>query len=81
MLAISNVVKGLERLDVAADLLAEGRRVADEAEYLRVTEVNELGGQWEPPQPGHRYTAFQAGVQLANRGGALVGRLPNAVAE
>jgi hypothetical protein len=30
-----------------------------------------VGGQWETPQPGRRYTAFQAGVQLANRLGAL----------
>ncbi len=28
-------------------------------------------GQWEPPQPGRRYSALQAGVQLANRAGAL----------
>jgi hypothetical protein len=27
--------------------------------------------QWETPQAGHRYSAFQAGVQLANRTGAL----------
>ncbi len=27
--------------------------------------------QWEPPHAGRRYTAFQAGVQLANRSGAL----------
>lgn len=27
--------------------------------------------QWETPQPGQRYGAFQAGVQLANRSGAL----------
>lgn len=26
---------------------------------------------WEPVQPGQRYEAFQAGVQLANRSGAL----------
>lgn len=26
---------------------------------------------WEPPQPGQRYGGFQAGVQLANRSGAL----------
>ncbi len=26
---------------------------------------------WEPPSPGHRYTEFQAGVQMANRSGAL----------
>jgi hypothetical protein len=28
-------------------------------------------GAWEPPQPGRRYSALQAGVQLANRAGAL----------
>lgn len=28
-------------------------------------------GQWEPPQPGHRYGEFQGGVQLANRTGAI----------
>ncbi len=32
---------------------------------------NVLNGQWEVPTPGHRYSAFQAGVQLANRSGAL----------
>ena len=28
-------------------------------------------GSWETPAPGQRYSAFQAGVQLANRTGAL----------
>jgi len=28
-------------------------------------------GEWEYPQSGHRYSAFQCGVQLANRTGAL----------
>ena len=32
---------------------------------------NEATQQWEPPRPGQRYTAFQAGVQLANRTGHL----------
>jgi len=32
---------------------------------------NEATGQWEMPQPGQRYNAFQAGVQMANRTGAL----------
>lgn len=32
---------------------------------------NEATGQWEMPQPGQRYGAFQAGVQMANRTGAL----------
>lgn len=30
-----------------------------------------LTGEWESPRPGHRYSAVQAGVQLANRHGAL----------
>jgi hypothetical protein len=32
---------------------------------------NESTQEWETPQAGRRYTAFQAGVQLANRNGAL----------
>ena len=32
---------------------------------------NEAQQQWETPAPGQRYRAFQAGVQLANRMGAL----------
>lgn len=33
--------------------------------------LNEKTRAWETPQPGQRYTAFQTGVQLANRMGAL----------
>jgi hypothetical protein len=33
--------------------------------------LNDVTGQWEMPRAGQRYTAFQAGVQLANRSGAL----------
>ncbi|AKJ29269.1 cell division protein ZipA C-terminal FtsZ-binding domain-containing protein [Caldimonas brevitalea] len=33
--------------------------------------LNEATGEWEAPQPGHTYREFQAGVQLANRTGAL----------
>lgn len=32
---------------------------------------NELTGEWETPRAGQWYAAFQAGVQLANRSGAL----------
>jgi hypothetical protein len=32
---------------------------------------NEATQHWEAPHPGQRYSAFQAGVQLANRTGAL----------
>jgi len=33
--------------------------------------LNTRTQQWESPVPGQRYSAFQAGVQLANRTGAL----------
>ena len=33
--------------------------------------MNGASHQWEAPLPGQRYAAFQAGVQLANRSGAL----------
>ncbi len=33
--------------------------------------LNELTFEWETPAPGQRYSAFQTGVQLANRTGAL----------
>ena len=33
--------------------------------------LNSATQQWEAPQPGQRYSSFQAGVQLANRTGAL----------
>lgn len=33
--------------------------------------LNDSSGQWEMPAPGQRYSAFQAGVQMANRTGAL----------
>lgn len=33
--------------------------------------LNETSGEWEAPRPGQRYSSLQAGVQLANRSGAL----------
>jgi hypothetical protein len=33
--------------------------------------LNAESNEWEAPQPGQRYSEFQAGVQLANRTGAL----------
>ncbi len=33
--------------------------------------LREDGLEWEVPRPGHRYSSLQAGVQLANRTGAL----------
>ncbi|HEY9068030.1 MAG TPA: cell division protein FtsZ [Burkholderiaceae bacterium] len=33
--------------------------------------LNSASGEWEVPTPGERYREFQAGVQLANRTGAM----------
>ncbi|SEL08761.1 hypothetical protein SAMN05216359_105120 [Roseateles sp. YR242] len=33
--------------------------------------LNSANGEWELPQPGQRYNEFQAGLQMANRSGAL----------
>ena len=38
---------------------------------VAIEAFNEQSQQWEIPQPGQRYSAFQAGVQMANRTGAL----------
>lgn len=38
---------------------------------IAIEGLNAATGQWEPPAAGQRYSAFQAGVQLANRTGAL----------
>lgn len=33
--------------------------------------LNMVNGEWELPAPGQRYSEFQAGLQMANRSGAL----------
>lgn len=38
---------------------------------FQIEGLNTLSGDWELPTPGQRYSEFQAGVKLANRGGAL----------
>ncbi len=38
---------------------------------LLVEGLNQASGEWEAPAPGQRYGELQAGVQLANRSGAL----------
>ncbi len=55
--------------DAALAALPPTRRVGSKP--FAVEGQNEATGQWEMPQAGQRYTAFQAGVQLANRTGAL----------
>ncbi len=55
--------------DAALAALPPTRRVGSKP--FAVEGHNEGTGEWEMPQAGQRYTAFQAGVQLANRTGAL----------
>lgn len=70
-------------IDVIATIEVE-HPVAGEAVLLHMPATRRVGskpfaieglhdsdGQWEPPQAGRRYSALQAGVQLANRAGAL----------
>lgn len=55
--------------DAALAALPATRRVGTKA--FNVEGCSELTGEWEPIVPGRRYSAFQAGVQLANRMGPL----------
>ena len=55
--------------DAALAALPATRRVGTKA--FHVEGCSELTGKWESLALGRRYTAFQAGVQLANRVGAL----------
>ena len=41
------------------------------SKQFRIEGLNEASGEWESVRAGQRYIAFQAGVQLANRLGAL----------
>jgi hypothetical protein len=63
--ALDAIVSG----DAALAAMPPTRRAGSKP--FAVEGFNEASGLWEPPQPGRRYTAFQAGVQLANRSGAL----------
>ncbi|WP_404299677.1 cell division protein FtsZ [Alicycliphilus denitrificans] len=75
---------GLDPLiDVIAPIVAEQQVSGDAAlaalpptrragsKPFAIEGFNEHQQQWETPQPGQRYLQFQAGVQLANRLGAL----------
>lgn len=55
--------------EAALAALPPTRRAGSKA--FAVEGFNEDSGQWELPAPGRRYGQFQAGVQLANRTGAL----------
>ncbi len=55
--------------EVLLQLMPATRRVGSKA--FAIEALPELGAAGELPQPGRRYLALQAGVQLANRTGAL----------
>lgn len=55
--------------DAALAALPQTRRAGSKP--FAIEAFNEATKQWEAPTSGHRYTSFQAGVQLANRLGAL----------
>jgi hypothetical protein len=55
--------------DAALGALPPTRRAGSKP--FAIEGLNESTQQWETPQAGRRYAAFQAGVQLANRTGAL----------
>ena len=64
-IALENPVSG----DAALAALPPTRRVGSKP--FAVEGYNELDGRWELPVPGQRYSAFQTGVQLTNRAGAI----------
>lgn len=64
-LTLDNVVSG----DAIIAALPGTRRVGSKP--FAVEGLSDLNGEWEVPRAGHRYHTLQAGVQLANRAGAL----------
>lgn len=64
-IAIDSVVSG----EAALAALPPTRRAGSKP--FAIEGRNEETQDWETPRAGQRYTAFQAGVQLANRNGAL----------
>lgn len=60
---------GLASGDAAIAAMPATRRAGSKP--VAVEGLNEHTGEWELPVPGQRYGAFQVGVQLANRTGAL----------
>lgn len=62
-------VDGVVSGDAALAAMPSTRRIGSKAFFAEG--LSESSGQWEPLLPGHRYTGFQVGIQLANRLGAL----------
>ncbi len=64
-LNLDNVVSG----DAVIAALPSTRRVGSKP--FAVEGLSDVTGEWESPRAGQRYHTLQAGVQLANRAGAL----------
>jgi hypothetical protein len=64
-IALEGVVSG----DAALAAMPTTRRAGSKP--FAVEGLNEVTDHWETPEAGQRYGAFQTGVQLANRTGAL----------
>ena len=60
---------GLASGDAAIAAMPSTRRAGSKP--VAIEGLNEHTGEWEPAVAGQRYGAFQVGVQLANRTGAL----------
>ncbi|RYF40246.1 MAG: cell division protein FtsZ, partial [Comamonadaceae bacterium] len=63
------VLEGVVSGDAALAAMPSTRRAGSKP--FAIEGLNEATQQWETPAPGQRYQSFQAGVQLANRMGAL----------
>jgi hypothetical protein len=64
-LSLETAVSG----DAVLAALPGTRRVGSKP--FAVEGLSDITGEWEVPRPGQRYHTLQAGVQLANRAGAL----------
>ena len=64
-IAVEGAISG----DAALAAMPPTRRAGSKP--FAIEGFNDATQQWETPQAGQRYSAFQAGVQLANRTGAL----------
>ena len=62
-------LEGVASGDAALAAMPSTRRAGSKP--FAIEGYNEASQAWEMPQAGQRYTTFQAGVQLANRNGAL----------
>ena len=63
------VLEGVASGDAALLVMPTTRRAGSKPFF--VEGLNQLTHEWETPAVGQRYSAFQAGVQLANRTGPL----------